>query len=43
MLKPEQLDMDLCSTQVTVEFSHWYNTFTHDLNALRTTDVKHTK
>jgi len=31
VLKPERLDVDPGSTQATVEFNHWFKTFTHYL------------
>ena len=41
--KPERLDVDPSSTQATAEFNHWFKTFTHYLDALRTAEVEHTK
>ena len=43
LLKPERLDVDPSSTQAAAEFNHWFKTFTHYLNALRTAEVEHSK
>ena len=43
VLKPEHLDVDPGSTQATAEFNHWFQTFTHYLDALQNADVQHSK
>ena len=43
MLKPERLDVGPGSTQATTEFNHWFQTFTHYLDALQNADVQHSE
>ena len=43
VLKPERVDVDPGSIQAIAEFSHWFKTFTHYLDALQNADAPHSK